>query len=244
MSPAPTWVRACSVDELRTAGSLAVTPASTRLALFWHEGQPWAIGNTCNHKGGPLSAGHRRDEYVMCPWHAWEYSVKTGKGPPPYDEEAVASYACEVRKLKGGGDEVWVNQEPQSPRVLVKHPPHPLARPVKHEKHDKPRVLGLSTTAMDTGNPRFSTSEHLLEHALAHAAAECGAETKLIRLRELKFRDCEGNYSKAARACIWPCAITERDPEDQLTPVYEGLVHWCDAVIVATPIRWRSTIRV
>ncbi|HZL99925.1 MAG TPA: NAD(P)H-dependent oxidoreductase, partial [Planctomycetota bacterium] len=104
--------------------------------------------------------------------------------------------------------------------------------------HDKPRVLGLSTTAMDKANPRFSTSEHLLEHALQHAASECGAETQLIRLRDLAFRECEGNYSKAARACTWPCAITERDPDDQLTPVYEGLVHWCDVVIVATPIRW------
>ena len=35
-----------------------------------------------------------------------------------------------------------------------------------------------------------------------------------------------------------PCAITERDPADQLTAVYEGLVHWCDVVVLATPIRW------
>ena len=27
-------------------------------------------------------------------------------------------------------------------------------------------------------------------------------------------------------------------PKDELTPVYEALVHWADAVIVATPIRW------
>jgi nitrite reductase/ring-hydroxylating ferredoxin subunit/multimeric flavodoxin WrbA len=241
MVPSPTWARACSVDELRTAGQLAATLERVRLALFWHEDRPWAIGNTCNHKGGPLAGGHRRDEYVMCPWHAWEYSVKTGKGPPPYDEEAVASHACEVRPASGGAGgagDVWVDLEPRSPRVLLRHPPHALARPVQLEQHERPRVLGLSTTAMDRGNPRFSTSEHLLEHALAHAASQCGAETQLIRLRDLAFRECEGNYSKAARACTWPCAITERDPDDQLTPVYEGLVHWCDVVIVATPIRW------
>jgi multimeric flavodoxin WrbA len=91
---------------------------------------------------------------------------------------------------------------------------------------------------MDEGNPRFSASDALLEHALAHAAQRLGAETKLVRLRDLRFRPCEGNYSKAARACTWPCAITERDPEDQLTAVYEGLVHWADVVLVATPIRW------
>jgi multimeric flavodoxin WrbA len=101
-------------------------------------------------------------------------------------------------------------------------------------------VLGISTTAMDEANPRFSTSDVLLEHALAHASAALGADTQLLRLRELRFRPCEGNYSKAARACTWPCAITERDPEDQLARVYEGLVHWADVVLVATPIRWGS----
>ena len=47
----------------------------------------------------------------------------------------------------------------------------------------------------------------------------------MIRLRDLAFRPCEGNYSKASHACTWPWAITERDPSDELTEVYEGLVH-------------------
>ena len=42
----------------------------------------------------------------------------------------------------------------------------------------------------------------------AAAAAETGAETRQIRLNELKFTACEGYYSKGARACTWPCSIT------------------------------------
>jgi nitrite reductase/ring-hydroxylating ferredoxin subunit/multimeric flavodoxin WrbA len=227
------WALACTRAELEAKGSTGVVVERTRLALFWLDGRPWAIGDACNHKAGPLSGGVLHGEYVMCPWHAWEYSVKTGRGPAPYDEEAVPSYAAELR-----GDEVWVDLAPATPRVLAPHPPHPLARPVVHEPHERPRVVGLSTTAMDRDNPRFSTSDHLLEHALAHAEAGLGAETRLLRLRELPFRECEGNYSKAARACTWPCAITERFADDQLTPVYEALVHWADVVLVATPIRW------
>jgi multimeric flavodoxin WrbA len=110
------------------------------------------------------------------------------------------------------------------------------------EEHPKPagappRVLLISTTAMDDANPRYSTSDGLLQHALDRAQRR-GADARYIKLRDLKFRHCEGNYSKAARACTWPCAITERDPEDQLTPVYEGLVHWADVVLIGTPIRW------
>ena len=126
---------------------------------------------------------------------------------------------------------------PTMPRKLIKHKPSHLL-----DAHDKPpgappRVLGISTTAMDEGNPRYSTSDALLEHAMQRAR-ELKTDTQLIRLRDLKFQHCEGNYSKASHACTWPCAITERDPEDQLTAVYEGLVHWADIVLISTPIRW------
>jgi multimeric flavodoxin WrbA len=79
----------------------------------------------------------------------------------------------------------------------------------------------------------------VLEHALAHAAAG-GAATRLIKLDELKFRACEGYYSKAARACTWPCSITQMDPKDELDRVYEAFVHWADVILIATPIRWGS----
>lgn len=213
-------------------GSLAVTLEGVRLALYWLEDRPWALSNVCNHKGGPL-AGPCTSEYAKCRWHGWEYSVKTGRGPAGYEQEAVPTHAVEIR-----GEDVWVDLAPATPRHVLKHAPHPLARPVEPHAHEGLRVLGLSTTEMDAALPRFSTSEFLLEHALEHAAQRKATQTRLFKLRTLAFKPCEGNYSKAARACTWPCAITERDPDDGLTPVYEALVHWADVVLVATPIRW------
>jgi multimeric flavodoxin WrbA len=99
-------------------------------------------------------------------------------------------------------------------------------------------VVGISTTNMDLANPRYSTSDALLEVATSHAESALGAETRTIRLAELRFRHCEGYYSKSARACTWPCSITQMDPDDQLDRVYEALVHWADVYLVATPIRW------
>ena len=228
----PTWHRLGNRDEL-----VARTPFATKLdrqqiAVFHHEGRFRAIGNRCNHKGGPLCEGQVRGEFVMCPWHAWEYSLLTGKGPPGYDDEAVPVFAVEERP-----DGVYVDTDPVTPRRLTKHDPHPLTVLPSRTPGAPPRVLGISTTAMDEVNPRFSTSDHLLEAGLAHARS-LGAETRLVRLRDLQFRACEGNYSKAAHACTWPCAITERDPADQLTAIYEGLVQWGDVVLIATPIRW------
>ena len=98
--------------------------------------------------------------------------------------------------------------------------------------------MGISTTVMDTAHPRYSTSEALLKHALVHAQDALQVETQCIALRDLQFRPCEGFYSKSARACTWPCSITQMDPSDQLDRVYEAFVHWADVILVATPIRW------
>lgn len=228
-----TWHRLGTRDELLVRVPCTLRAGGVSVAFFFYDGAFRAIGAACNHKGGPLAEGRLRDQYVVCPWHGWEYSVVTGQGPAGYDEEQVPVFAVEER-----ADGVYLATPPTSPRKLIKHKPSHLLDEHPKPPGAPPRVLGISTTGMDTGNPRFSTSDVLLEHALAHVAAKRGAETRCIKLRELQFRHCEGNYSKAARACTWPCAITERDPEDQLTPVYEGLVHWADVILVGTPIRW------
>lgn len=226
------WHHLGTRDDVIARAPFSVKVERQQIAVFFHDGRFRAISNICNHKGGPLCDGHVKGEFVTCPWHGWEYSIVTGKGPEGYDEETVPVFDIEERP-----DGVYVAATPRTRRHLVKHPPHPLLNPVAKPDGAPPRVLGIATTAMDAANPRFSTSDALLEDAIARAA-ERGADTRLLRLRDLNFKQCEGNYSKASHACTWPCAITERDPGDELTAVYEGLVHWADVVLVATPIRW------
>src|SRR6476646_7681008 len=221
------WHRVGSEADLVAGAPLAVKIERHRIAIFHYDGRLHAISDICNHRGGPLSDGRLHGEFVMCPWHAWEYSVITGKGPEGYDEEQVPVYRLEVRE-----DGVYVELPPAMPRHLLKHKPSHLLEPHPKPADAPPRVLGISTTGMDAVNPRFSTSDCLLEHAVEHLGAQ-GADTSVIRLRELTFRHCEGNYSKASHACTWPCAITERDPTDELTEVYEGRVHWADVVLLA-----------
>jgi nitrite reductase/ring-hydroxylating ferredoxin subunit/multimeric flavodoxin WrbA len=227
-----TWHFIGTTAEVTAQAPMRVSLDNQRVAVFVHDGQVRAISDRCNHKGGPLSEGFVKGEYVTCPWHGWEYSVVTGRGPAGFDEEQVASYAVETRP-----DGVYVRTPPVEPKKLKKHKPSHLLHEHPKEPGAPVRVLGLSATGMDDDLPRYSTSEALLETAMAHAAS-LGADTQTIRLRQLAFRECEGNYSKAAPACTWPCAITERDPKDQMEVVYEGLVHWADVVILATPIRW------
>jgi multimeric flavodoxin WrbA len=101
------------------------------------------------------------------------------------------------------------------------------------------RILGISTTnSNDEVAPRKSTSEEALSYALEYSKKEFGAETTMIKLRDLHFKHCEGYYSKNASACIFPCSISEMDKDDQMIEIYQKVILWADVVIIATPIRW------
>jgi multimeric flavodoxin WrbA len=113
---------------------------------------------------------------------------------------------------------------------------------LKEKNNPRIRILGISTTnSNDKVAPRKSTSETALEFALDYSKKELNAETIMIKLRELEFKDCEGYYSKNAKACIFPCSISEIDKEDQMIQIYEKIILWADVVLIATPIRWGNS---
>jgi nitrite reductase (NADH) small subunit len=37
-----------------------------------------AMDNVCLHMGGPLGQGFIDGNKIVCPWHGWEYDIKTG----------------------------------------------------------------------------------------------------------------------------------------------------------------------
>ncbi len=75
---ATNWHRIGAREELLARVPCTLRLEGASLALFHYQGAFRAIGAACNHKGGPLAEGRLRDEYVVCPWHGWEYSVLTG----------------------------------------------------------------------------------------------------------------------------------------------------------------------
>lgn len=228
----PTWVDIGAADTFKQRPVGEALLGRRKLAVTWKDGAFGVVSNTCNHAGGPLGAGRLDGDYLVCPWHNWKFHRCTGLGEPGYEDDAVPGYRC--REENG---RLLVDVNSASARTKKPHAPHPLARPVARAPGPV-RVAGISTTAMDPANPRYSTSEALLQVALDHASGSLGCATQLLRLGALKFRACEGYYSKSAHACTWPCSITQMDPGDELTPVYEALVHWADVVLVGTPIRW------
>ncbi len=225
------WIDIGAAEDLSKTPLRRLTAKDTEIAVSFKDGQFGAVSNACNHVGGPLGDGRLDGEYIVCPWHNWKFHRCSGAGEPGFEEDRVPAYPVKVENGR-----VLVDVSAPTRRTKAPHAPHPLARKV--ERAPGPlRLAGISTSAMDAANPRFSGSDHLLGHAL-RAGRDLGAETRLIRLNDLKFRACEGYYSKSAHACTWPCSITQMDDKDEMERVYEALVHWADAIIVATPIRW------
>ena len=225
------WIYIGHVEEFSTTPLKRVTVKNRDIAVSLKDGKFGAVSNACNHVGGPLGDGRLDGDYIICPWHNWKFHRCSGVGEPGFEEDCVPAYPIKVET-----DRVYVNLSAGSKRKKAPHEPHPLSRNV--ERAPGPiRLAGISTSAMDAANPRFSGSDHLLNHALK-AAQDLSAETRMIKLNDLKFRNCEGYYSKAAQACTWPCSITQMDSNDQMDQVYEALVHWADAIIISSPIRW------
>jgi nitrite reductase/ring-hydroxylating ferredoxin subunit/multimeric flavodoxin WrbA len=225
------WVDVGAADELQRSKLQVVRAGNKTIALSCVDGEFGAISNACNHVGGPLSEGCLDRDFVVCPWHQWKFHRVTGTGEPGYGDDRVPSYPVRVEKGR-----VLVDIAGATKRQKLPHEPHPLARKVEREQGTI-RVVGISTTAMDEKFPRYSGSDDLLASALKTAEGQ-GCETKLIRLNALNFHACRGYYSQSARACTWPCSITQMDPSDELEVVYEALVHWADVVLISTPIRW------
>ena len=91
----PDFVKVCSTADLPEGQCKAVEAGGKTIALFNVSGTVFALDNTCLHRGGPLGEGMLEGDVVTCPWHMWEYNVRTGEkvGTPSIK---VATYPVQV----------------------------------------------------------------------------------------------------------------------------------------------------
>lgn len=101
------FVRAAKTGAVAPGGIAEFEVAGKTVAIANVDGKFFAINSICLHEGGPLGEGALTGRVVICPWHAWEYDVTTGKiagNPDGTETEGVACYPVEVR-----GEEIYVD---------------------------------------------------------------------------------------------------------------------------------------
>ena len=75
------FVKVANIKDMKEGVPKVVEANGKALALFIIEGKCFAIDNTCVHQGGPLGDGSLDKDIVTCPWHGWQYNIKTGVSP-------------------------------------------------------------------------------------------------------------------------------------------------------------------
>ncbi len=97
------WVRIGSKTELPEPGEAREFPVGDKvLCIANADGSFSAMDNICRHHGGPLGQGVVMEGKVICPWHGWEYDVRTGACK--FGEE----FTVPVYSMKVAGDDVLV----------------------------------------------------------------------------------------------------------------------------------------
>lgn len=52
----------------------------------------FAFRNECPHAGKPMEDGEVRGGCLVCPWHQYRYSLKTGRNADDSDEQPARTY--------------------------------------------------------------------------------------------------------------------------------------------------------
>jgi len=75
------FVRMATLEELPVGGAKEVEFEGRVFALFNVDGEISVIDGICPHQGGPLADGLLEGTTVTCPWHGWQFDVRTGRTP-------------------------------------------------------------------------------------------------------------------------------------------------------------------
>jgi nitrite reductase/ring-hydroxylating ferredoxin subunit len=100
------------VDEIPRGDRRIVTVGGRSIGVLNVDGRFYALRNTCPHHGAPLcegvvkgtmvaSAAHeysyvRHNEFIVCPWHGYEFTLATGRSLVEPEKTRVRTYEVAV----------------------------------------------------------------------------------------------------------------------------------------------------
>jgi 3-phenylpropionate/trans-cinnamate dioxygenase ferredoxin subunit len=99
-------------SEIPPGARRIVTLEGRSIGVFNLAGEFFAVRNACPHQGGPLCLGvlsgfavpgapgvyeyERQGEILRCPWHGWEFDVRTGQSYFDPGRTRVRTYPVEL----------------------------------------------------------------------------------------------------------------------------------------------------
>ncbi len=72
-------VTVARAEEVPPGSARVVKAGDHELALYNVDGDFYATQGQCLHLKGPLGDGEFEGVVITCPWHGWQYDVRTGE---------------------------------------------------------------------------------------------------------------------------------------------------------------------
>ncbi len=104
--------------EVPPGSRLLVSVKGQDVCVFNIAGELFSVANRCPHAGAPLCSGKltglmeaegpgeyrysREGEILRCPWHGWEFDIRTGKSCVDPNKLRIRNFAVDVV----GGEEM------------------------------------------------------------------------------------------------------------------------------------------
>jgi nitrite reductase/ring-hydroxylating ferredoxin subunit len=101
-----------TIDDIPPGKRKLVNVKGREIGIFNVDGEYFAVGNRCPHEGASLCKGRlvglvessepgsyqfsRRGELLRCPWHGWEFDLRTGRSWCEPDRTKVRSFELKV----------------------------------------------------------------------------------------------------------------------------------------------------
>jgi nitrite reductase (NADH) small subunit len=94
----PEFRKVGRVEDIPPGTIRAVEVDEQEIAIANVGGEFYATQGHCLHLSGPLGEGRLEGKTLSCPWHGWQYDVRTGKNE---FDHAIQLQTFEV-KIEGG----------------------------------------------------------------------------------------------------------------------------------------------
>jgi nitrite reductase/ring-hydroxylating ferredoxin subunit len=96
--PSDRYETVARVEEVEPGTVRTVRAGERELALARIGDEFYATQPQCLHLQGPLGEGRLEDHVLTCPWHGWQYDVRTGENE---FDRAIRLETYEVRVEDG-----------------------------------------------------------------------------------------------------------------------------------------------
>ncbi len=94
--------RVASLGEIPMGAGRLIEIAEQEIALFNFNGEFFAISDMCPHRGASLAEGFLDGGKVFCPWHCFDFNLKSGEC------STVPSLRVQTYEVKIVGEDIYI----------------------------------------------------------------------------------------------------------------------------------------